>query len=301
MKMRVIEAFIRRAAMVNDRFVLKGSAVTRQFLLDCNGESTRRVDDLDWVAIDPLDRTKLDRWASAVTETECGDGVSFSSFTDDSFWNSLDYVESEDFPTVSTDLVARIGEEEFIVGLDVSFGLPINASMNGLRYQCVDGAIIHVPLAISLETQIAWKLHQTLLRMRLKDIYDIIRLLEKNEIRPIVVVENLQKEATLYPVNLLDLAFVVENRLQEHPQFPRQSESHRLMPYSEPSLGEVWDLWRHGITLPRVGFFEQANGWQEIVTNEAEIPSTLEEFVEGLASALESSGLTSAFRTAGWT
>jgi hypothetical protein len=80
------EAFMRRAAIVNGPFALKGSYVTRQYLK----EGWKRIPgDLDWIATEPLDVDVLTKWVTAVTETDADDGIHFRSFSENQFWENM--------------------------------------------------------------------------------------------------------------------------------------------------------------------------------------------------------------------
>lgn len=179
-RIAIAEGFIRRAALVGGPFMLKGSYVTRQHLID----GWQRIPaDLDWVGVGQLDAQELTAWVTAVTETELDDGLRFRSFSENAFWRKIDYAMDEDFPTVNTDLVVWMGDDELeIECMDVSFGLKLEPPPRPLMYQPMFGAAFLLPLSCPLELQVAWKLHQCMARPRFKDMLDLIFLLRENAV-----------------------------------------------------------------------------------------------------------------------
>lgn len=184
-EMLIHEAFIRRAAAVGGPFMLKGSYVTRQYL---NHPEQRIPQDLDWVCLTPAQneeqmRTLLNAWATAVTEQPATDGLIFQSFRENTFWRMMDYAMSDDFPTVNTDIGVWL--PDYTPGtatmlsfpVDVSFNLVVEPPPVPLMYRPLAGEPFPVPLTCPLALQVAWKLHQTLVRPRYKDLTDLIALL----------------------------------------------------------------------------------------------------------------------------
>ncbi len=181
-----IEAFLRRASQLDMPFMVKGSIVTRQFLEDA---SIRHAADLDFVYMGE-ELTNVDEarkifsaWATQVTELQLNDGVRFDSFQENAFWRSIDYAMSDDFPTVNTDLICYldVGSEKIMndrLGLDISFNLDISCPPEPLIYNPLQGESFWLEYTCPLPLQIAWKLHQTITRPRVKDIFDLIHLLQ---------------------------------------------------------------------------------------------------------------------------
>ncbi|HEY0062657.1 MAG TPA: hypothetical protein VGC21_11080 [Telluria sp.] len=185
MRIAVEEGFLRRAAIVNGPFILKGSYVTRQQFTD----GWRRIPgDLDWVGLGELDAVALTQWVTAVTETELDDGIRFRSFYENAFWREIEYAMDDDFPTVNTDLQAWVGEVAHeIYGMDLSFGLTLQPPPCALAYRPQFGDSFVLPLSCPIELQIAWKLHQCLVRPRFKDMLDLILLLRENAVDPVLI------------------------------------------------------------------------------------------------------------------
>ena len=180
------EAFIRRAAAVGGPFMLKGSFVTRQYLAH---PEQRIPQDLDWVCLTPAQseeqmRTLLNAWATAVTEQPAADGFTFQSFRENTFWRMIEYAMSDDFPTVNTDVGVWLPGHSpatdtamLSISVDVSFNLVVEPPPVPLTYRPLDGEPFLVPCTCPLALQVAWKLHQTLVRPRYKDLTDLIALL----------------------------------------------------------------------------------------------------------------------------
>lgn len=181
----VQEAFLRRAAQVDGPMMLKGSFVLRQYLPN---PEQRHPQDLDWVYLGPAGdvaevRAHLDAWATAVTEQPADDGFVLQSFRKNAFWRMIDYAMSDDFPTVNTDVDAWLPgadpatTESLSFTVDVSFNLQVEPPPVPLRYRPLLGAPFALPSTCPLALQVAWKLHQTLVRPRYKDLTDLLLLL----------------------------------------------------------------------------------------------------------------------------
>ena len=81
---------------------------------------------------------------------------------------------SDDFPTVNTDFECRADGWECEANLDVSLNLDIAHPHPFTFSTPIDR--FTMPLTTPLHYQIAWKLHQTIVRPRFKDLYDLSRL-----------------------------------------------------------------------------------------------------------------------------
>lgn len=175
--LKAMEAFLRRATLVDAPFMLKGSLVTRQYIKD---PSARFALDLDWVYLEYLDdRNKAERifskWLKDITETQ---GIYGYQFEYDDNWTGLDYAMSDDFPTVSTYIRCYKNEELlFNLPLDISFNLEILYDPVSLLYRPIGFIPFLIKRTCPLSLQVSWKLHQTLARPRVKDFYDLVQLL----------------------------------------------------------------------------------------------------------------------------
>lgn len=191
------EGFIKRSVELNEKFILKGSLITRQYFKD---KEWREVLDLDYVygefiEEDTIARDTFSSWVTKVTEKEVDDNITYQSFKENDFWRGIDYAMNDDFPTTNTDLTCTIDNYEIpVVSLDISWNLPLEQEAIPLKYITVNGEEILIPYTVPLETQIAWKLHQSIVRPRAKDFIDIMLLLESN----ILSTEQIKLIAAIY-------------------------------------------------------------------------------------------------------
>lgn len=290
----LIEAFIRRACIVDGPFALKGSAVTRQFLnsLELNARQ-RLMQDIDWLCLAPFSvehsRSALNEWADAVTRIYLDDGVQFRSFAETQLWRMIDYAMDRDFPTVNTDLVATIAGQQFQVNIDVSFNVMIVPAPVPLAYVPLFGESFVVPRTPPLAQQIAWKLHQSIVRPRFKDLLDLTMLLRHNVVDADAVRDALLCECGQDGANpvqlkrLLDVSTPNTVGLKGHPayRFP---------------VTQLWNYWRHeqvadGANAQDMSLRLNESLASECVANADALPSELGEFCRNLADALRSSGL----------
>ncbi|MDB5283370.1 MAG: hypothetical protein JWO06_2445 [Bacteroidota bacterium] len=178
------EGFLRRAAEHDFPFMLKGSLLTRQYLPE---PKVRYANDLDWVYMPMVDdaptaQEAFSKWTRLVTETDLADGIKYRSFKENDFWRMMDYAMADDFPTVNTDLLCYINGEEYDeVRMDISFNLQLEVKPVPLMYKPLIGPPFLIKYTCPLSLQVAWKLHQTLIRPRYKDIYDLLFLLDHPE------------------------------------------------------------------------------------------------------------------------
>jgi len=179
------EGYLRRATESKEKFLLKGSLLTRQYLNDIN---VRDALDLDFIYGEFIDndvdaRTIFTNWVTQVTEAYSNDNIEYKSFKENEFWRRIDYAMNDDFPTTNTDLSCRIDDIEIpVIGLDISWNLPLEQTPVPLDYKPQVGENFTIPFTIPLPTQIAWKLHQSIVRPRAKDLIDIILLLQSNQL-----------------------------------------------------------------------------------------------------------------------
>ncbi|MBU8714599.1 nucleotidyl transferase AbiEii/AbiGii toxin family protein [Brevibacillus parabrevis] len=181
----VLEALLKRMALVNMPFVLKGSLLTRQYLAN---PDMRDVDDIDFLYAGKIRDAEHahETFTSALiraTEMDLQDGIVFRSFRENAFWRRIDYAMADDFPTVNTDIAYYFAGEKREANryhelyLDISFHLDMQLAPVSLEYRPVLGDSFCVPYTVPLSIQVAWKLHQTIVRPRFKDLYDLNYLL----------------------------------------------------------------------------------------------------------------------------
>jgi hypothetical protein len=282
------EAFIRRAAAVAGPFMLKGSFVTRQYFAD---PSQRTPNDLDWTYLGRLSgveqaREVFNDWATRVTELPMNDGISFRSFRENAFWRMIDYAMDDDFPTVNTDLQYRIDDGEWqYFALDISFNLPMTVLSMALWYQPAQGAPFTISYTPPLSLQVAWKLHQTLVRPRFKDLFDLLHLVGHPAFTAAAhqeTIDSLLDECRADNTNPKRLRYLLAGELA--PLFTK----------AKLPLDTAWEYWRHGRTSEADQLrFYTADYYEvpaENITNAAQIPATLPEFERQLRQAFAQTG-----------
>jgi hypothetical protein len=283
-QMLAYEAFIRRAAEVNMPFMLKGSFVTRQYF---ENPLDRLPADLDWVYMNNIADVEtaseiFNEWATAVTEYTMHDGVVFTSFKKDAFWRMIDYAMADDFPTVNTDLSCTVDGKEFRpLQLDISFNLPMdNEPAAELLYRPLRGQSFIVPCSVALYLQVSWKLHQTLVRPRFKDLFDLIYLVQHPAFNNNTLQETMQALADECAVDNVDMSRMV---------FLLFGDMGKL--FKRDGIHATWDYWRngyggtHSYNYP---FVEKA----EHITNADLLPTDLNVFERQVADALTKAGFT---------
>lgn len=179
-QMIAYEAFLRRAAASELPFMLKGSFITRQYFPE---HINRLTNDLDWVCLEPLTdvgiaRELLNRWMLAITHQTLNDGVRFKIFTETPVWESLDYAMHDDFPTVSAAVVCWVDGEMVELTVDVSLNLHIDYPPVSITYYPLRGESFILEKTAPLSLQVAWKIHQCLIGIRIKDLFDLTYLVQ---------------------------------------------------------------------------------------------------------------------------
>ncbi|GAA4324500.1 nucleotidyl transferase AbiEii/AbiGii toxin family protein [Flaviaesturariibacter amylovorans] len=282
-ELRANEAFIRRAALVDAPFMLKGSYVTRQYFHD---KRARIPGDLDWVYLEPLAdvpaaRSVFDAWANAVTNEHVADGVVFENFLKNAFWRSIDYAMAEDFPTVNTDLICYVDGEEVALSIDISFNLGGGQRPVTLRYEPLTGAPFEVPRTVPISLQVSWKIHQTLVRPRFKDLFDLMHLVRHKDFSPRARAQCLQA--------LMDECAADGLKPEKLLCFFNHQLEYLYPPHS---FEENWKHWRfrnHSSFSHHhdVVEYEQAHR----ITDADRLPGLLSQFVEQWSAALTEAGL----------
>lgn len=260
-EMLTYEAFLRRAAELDMPFMLKGSYVTRQYFAN---PADRIPNDLDWVYMrrldDPQDASVIfGNWMIEITEMIENDGVVFRSFREDAFWRRIDYAMADDFPTINTDLQVKEGGVDRLL-IDISFNLDIGVAPVPLLYKPLRGKPFVIPYTVPLAMQVSWKLHQTLARPRIKDLFDLMHLLRHPEFTPEVLEqtkEALRKECEVGWTDPGGMRHVVSGDWEK--LFGR-------------NIDEEWDFGCYDITNPE--------SW----------PASLSEFKQQLSKALLEAG-----------
>jgi hypothetical protein len=274
------EAFIRRASSLNYPFMLKGSYITRQYFPN---PELRIPADLDWVYLNHInyyDEAKeiFDDWAKLVTEIKEEDGVKFRSFTKNAFWRRIDYAMADDFPTVNTDVMYWVNDyENDEIRIDISFNLDINIEPVPIEYQPLKGNSFFVPNAVPLSLQVAWKIHQTLVRLRFKDLFDLIYLLQHGSYNYQSLYETLQALVNECHVGNVDI------KKFEH---FLNLDLEKLT--NGQSFKNDWEYWRNKINVGKVTYYDCA----DYITNAELLPKKLEDFLDMLRESMFFAGLT---------
>jgi len=238
MEMLAEEAFIRRAAMLHMPFMLKGSYVTRQYF---DHPMDRIPADVDWVYMEPIEQIGtataiFDDWVQSITDLQLKDGVEFRSFARNKFWRYVDYAMSDDFPTVGTDLLCWVHGEDVVINVDISFNLDFGNQSVPLAYQAVSGHDFVYPYTVPLSYQVAWKIHQTLIRPRFKDLFDLTHLVKHDAFNDQVLAEALQA--------LVDECHA-DGVAPQKIQYFLAGDFGMLFPRDNP-IETAWKYWRHG-------------------------------------------------------
>ena len=291
------EAFIRRAAAVAGPFMLKGSYLTRQYFAN---PAERHPNDLDFTYLGgrlgdgEQARVVLDAWMTHVTELTLDDGWAFRSFRENAFWRLIDYAMADDFPTVNTDLLCwRVGQEPADkdaaepIAVDVSFNLPMDLPSVPLRYQPAQGPPFVVPHTAPLALQVAWKLHQTLVRPRLKDLFDLLHLLRHPDFTATAsqqALAALRQECRADGTDPGRLGYLLAGNLA--PLYPQQDAE------------EIWQYWRHQRDYSAAYRATRGFVWHSdrasFITDPTTLPTTLAEFAQQLRNALAMAGFVAA-------
>jgi hypothetical protein len=279
LQMLAYEAFIRRAARVKGPFMLKGSYVTRQYFAD---PALRLPNDLDWVCTQRIAsmeeaNTLFNDWVTAVTEWPEDDGVAFISFTENAFWRRIDYAMDDDFPTVNTDLVCWIDGEKFDwFSLDISFNLDVEVPPVPLLYQPLRGGTFLVPSTVPLALQVSWKLHQTLVRPRFKDLFDLTHLLVYPGFGPTVREQALQALVNECSADRVDTGLM---------QWFLTGNMQPL--FREINVTRAWEYWRFG--TGNGSTYDYSEGADQLTDADA-LPERLVDFLNAFRVALAAAG-----------
>lgn len=233
------ESFLRKASMFQHPFILKGSFATKQFF---ENALVRYPNDIDWIYPLPLKniaeaKTIFTDWIKEVISMDANDEVVFEEIDEFDYWEHIDYAGDEDFPTTGMALDYSInGKKSYdAVQVEISFNLAMNIPPVALNYQPFQGESFVVPQTAPLSLQIGWKLHQTLIRPRFKDIFDLIHLFAHpnyNGLIKMYATQELVNECISNggDINLLEwfvtdkaarYAYLYENNMSEKQEFRR--------------------------------------------------------------------------------
>ena len=185
---------------------------------------------------------------------------------------------SDDFPTVNTDLIAIVGGDEIDISLDISFNLDLNQEPIPLLYLPLEGEPFIIPNTPPLALQVAWKLHQCLVRPRFKDMFDLIYLLNHKDFMASShnvyhVLQTLVNECERDNVDVQKLAFLISGDIA--PLYTHIEYGKKI------TLEKEWKQWR----------FESGwgDGLSDISTSHT-IPEDVFGFTFMLKNAFQQSG-----------
>jgi hypothetical protein len=256
--------------------MLKGSYVTRQYF---SNPEDRIPGDMDWLYLNPLNDKEeaarlLNEWMINVSELNENDGVQFRSFRENAFWRGIDYAMADDFPTVNTDLRGWLdGEQANEYPIDVSYNLPVDVPPVPLLYTPLRGKPFTIPYTVPLVLQVSWKLHQTLVRPRFKDLFDLKHLVTHPAFTKEVLQQSLQalvKECAKDKQDPARLQYLLNGNW-------------RYLFHTNDDI--AWDSWRH---------IKEAYGWKwneaERITDLKNLPTGLTEFKEQFKEAFMTAG-----------
>lgn len=184
-RLYALEALLKRISLIPMPFVLKGSLLTRQYL---NDRDVRDAQDIDFLyAGEVYDGEeayeKFTDWLIQATEMNLNDGVVFESFRNAPDWEEFSYGMADDFPTTNAEIAYQFKDETgklsryYYLDLDVSFNFEMTIQPIPLEYTSEFFGNFHLPHTTPLSIQVAWKLHQMIVRPRFKDLYDLKYLL----------------------------------------------------------------------------------------------------------------------------
>ena len=190
----------------------------------------------------------------------------------------IDYAMADDFPTVNTDFFCQIGDDEFTPYLlDISFNLPIEAEPVLLLYKPIQGTPFTIPYTAPLCLQVSWKLHQTLVRPRFKDIFDLIYLLQNPSFSNITLQQTLQalaNECSADSVDIQKLKFLISGELEKL--------------FLNGLAKAEWFSWRHNKRTVDLVYGELA----EYMTNPSNLPNDMSAFSSLFSDVLNKAGFT---------
>lgn len=218
-------------------------------------------------------------WVIKVTETQKDDGVKFRSFTENQFWRMIDYAMSDDFPTVNTDILCWVDGESCEFSLDLSFNLDIPIAPVSLDYKPLRGEKFTISQTVPLPLQISWKLHQTIVRPRLKDLFDLIHLLQH---------PSFTKESLEQTLHALAMECNTENIGKERIKSVFSGDLGKI--YEGSDIEKEWALWRHENYSS--GGAKFSFGFAKHITNSNKLPFTAKEFEGQFKIALQNAGIT---------
>ncbi|KAA2239426.1 nucleotidyl transferase AbiEii/AbiGii toxin family protein [Chitinophaga agrisoli] len=288
-RMLVNEAFIRRAVALQQPFMLKGSFVTRQYF--ANPED-RFPYDLDWVytggRIDDVEKATeiFSRWIETIAGLVVPGTENIAlqlDFQDKKMiWEAVDYSMSWDKPTISTSYYGLMGGKKIYMGeVDISYNVPVEMNPVPITYQPLTGDPFIVSHAVPLPLQISWKLHQTIVRPRFKDMFDLIHLLQHpsytRDMAP-TILKAMVKECA-------------EGKVAQH-QVNKLLTGDLVPLFNDGDIFGLWQFFRFGYVHEDWQKKPSLTWLAAELTNPDNLPATFKELREALFEAMQRAGIT---------
>jgi hypothetical protein len=278
------ESFIRRAAQLNFPFLLKGSYITRQYFPNIED---RIPADLDWLFLGTasdvtIAQEKFDKWIDLIRKINLSDNTIYNN--DKLFWYFVNYPLIDDFPTVSTEIDCSVNEKYVSMNIDISFNLEITHNPVPLLYKPLVGEPFYVPNTPPLSLQVAWKIHQTLIRPRFKDLFDLIYLVQHPDFNN-TELENMWI-ALVHECNISKTNVSLLN------DFLSFNISKLFLPHS---IEATWYFWRNNKVNSNVDGLISFEEMPETITDMSKLPTQLSDFLELFTKTLITAGIDTTF------
>ena len=186
----------------------------------------------------------FNKWLKAVTSLDLDDGVKFKAFREDNYWEDMEYGlyydDMVELSTVGTEVLFTLEDstDPEYMSLDISLHLEWQANPVPLLYQPMSGEPFTLAYTAPLSLQIAWKLHQTLSWLRIKDVHDLVWLLK----HPLYDLEAIG-ETVQY---LVDEYYITSGNHQKNVvqlQHFLANEFNKLRYYTPPNYAQLWKEW----------------------------------------------------------
>lgn len=160
--------------------------------------------------------------------------------------------------------------------MDISFNLPVDFPPVPLRYKPLRGDAFTIPYTAPLCLQVSWKIHQTLVRPRFKDLFDLTYLLQHASFDEDTLgksIDGLLQEVNKDGVDLIRFYQLLTGQIDV---------------LFEQDIQEVWDVWRNG---------RHSNSMSSVfvglageITDVTALPYNLQQFLENFYAAFRQAG-----------
>jgi hypothetical protein len=148
-----------------------------------------------------------------------------------------------------------------------------------LVYTPLRGKAFVIANTAPLSLQVSWKIHQTLVRPRFKDLLDLIHLLQHPHFNKQTLTASFQALMNECKADNVDL-----NKLRYFLTY----DFAKL--FFDSVIQESWDYWRHGIEQDRNEFYKYYPDRASRIANADKLPGQLSDFLMQLQEGLEKHG-----------